>query len=346
MPLLEGSWPVQDIPRPVKEQIAFEARGRERVDAAWTVSTLWPQGVAPYQRRSASRYRMRKVSIFAPGLLGASLALGLKERGAVHIRVWARREESAAAALSRGLADEASTDAAAMAQDADIVVLCMPVGAMEDAARKVVPVLRPDTLVTDVGSVKAPVVRVLEPIFEGRARFIGSHPMAGSERTGMDASRPDLFSDAVCFLTPTDRTAAAAVEDATAFWSGIGCRVRVTGPDDHDQIVALISHMPHLLAAALVTAVNKENPRAFEFAGPGFRDTTRIAGGSPHMWTEILRENSAEVLKSLQAMIENLREIERLLASDDPEREYRLNEFLSLAKERRDRLRLPNPRNA
>ena len=165
--------------------------------------------------------------------------------------------------------------------------------------------------------------------------------MAGSEQAGICAARADLFDGAICILTPT---AHAPEEDIAAigdFWEKMGCRVRRLSPDEHDEAVALVSHFPHLLAAVLVHCVEAENPVAFEFAGPGFRDVTRVAKGPPGMWAEILRSNAGAVQKSTEAMIEKLREaltlLEHLTKGDDTA----MTEFLNQAKTLRDSLKLP-----
>jgi prephenate dehydrogenase len=179
---------------------------------------------------------------------------------------------------------------------------------------------------------------VFEP---GPGRFVGSHPMAGSEQTGLEAARGDLFDGAVCIVTPDAKTAPATVAQATALWEAVGGQVRILPPDEHDAIVATISHLPHLLAAVLVNTVSETRPAAFDFCGPGFRDATRIASGPPQMWTEILGENRAAVGKVLDALIEKLRAASKVLSSGSSERDLSMNQLLTEAKAQRDRLRLP-----
>lgn len=240
--------------------------------------------------------------------------------------------------------DRASTDLEQVAADADFAILCVPVGAMPELARRLEPLLPSGALVTDVGSVKACVVSAMTPIFGGRVRFVGSHPMAGSERSGMDAARSDLFEGAVCIVTPSAENTESDVGKVSGFWQSIGCSVRLLSAASHDQFVAQISHLPHLLAAALVNSV--QEPEAFDFAGPGFRDTTRIASGPPVMWTEILRENKEAVRKTAEALIEKLEEVLTLLDHPSPEGDTLMNDFLTKAKIRRDSLRLSAKRSA
>ena len=279
---------------------------------------------------------MTNLAILGPGLLGGSIALAARERGTHRVAMWARRAEAVAEVESLGVADRASTDLRSIVADAALVVLCVPVGAMPALARQIVEVIPSDAIVTDVGSVKAAVCAELGAIFHERGHFVGSHPMAGSEQTGIGAARADLFVDAVSIVTPDEASDSAAVATVAEFWHSLGSRVLQVAPAEHDRIVALVSHLPHLLAAALVNTVASENARAFDFCGPGFRDTTRVAGGPPAMWAEILRTNRVAVREAAEALIEKLREIATLLDRDQP-----MNEFLTQAKTQRDRLRLP-----
>ncbi len=281
---------------------------------------------------------MTRLAVFGPGLLGGSIALAARATGQFEIALWGRRQGAIDEALSRNLADRVSTDAQEIAEGADIAVFCVPIGAMSGLAEQIAPSLLADALVTDVGSVKACVVQALSPIFRGRARFVGSHPMAGSEQTGLAAARADLFEGSVCIVTPEPATDPADVAAVRAFWEALGCRVRTLSPLEHDEIIASVSHFPHLLAAVLVHAVAAESRGSLDFAGPGFRDTTRVASGPPEMWTEILRTNRRAVQKSAEAMIEKLREVSTLLAADSPGDDLRMNEFLTQAKVLRDGL--------
>jgi prephenate dehydrogenase len=285
---------------------------------------------------------MKKLAVIGPGLLGGSIALAARRLPGWSVSAWARRPAAVDELLERGIVDAASTQLQAVAADADLVVLCVPIGAMPALAKELAEIVPASAIVTDVGSVKAPVVAALTPLFQERGHFIGSHPMAGSEQTGLQAARVDLFDGAVCILTPeAEVSRLSAVEALTVFWSALGCRTVVLSPQRHDEAVALVSHLPHLFAAALVNTIARKNRDAFEFAGPGFRDTTRVASGPPEMWTEILTTNRAALRESAEAMIEMLRESLRLLDSAAPGAETHMNEFLAQAKAERDRLRLP-----
>lgn len=279
---------------------------------------------------------MTNLAILGPGLLGGSIALAARARGLHRVALWARRAEAVAEIEAGNFADRASTDLRTVVADADLVILCTPIGAMPALARDILDAIPAGALITDVGSVKAPVCAELGAIFHQRGRFVGSHPMAGSERTGLAAARADLFAGAVSIVTPDAQSDATAVAAIREFWSALGCRVLELAPAEHDEIVALVSHFPHLLAATLVHTVAAENARAFDFCGPGFRDSTRIAASPPAMWAEILGSNRVAVRRAAEAMIEKLREIVTLLDRDRP-----MTDFLTQAKAQRDRVRLP-----
>ena len=280
---------------------------------------------------------LSSIAILSPGLLGGSLALAIRERmPGVEIRVWARREEIAQKVLALGLADAASTDAAAMAAGAGLIVFCMPIGAMAAVAERIAGAVNRDALVTDVGSGKQPVVERLGRIFSGRAEFVGSHPMAGSDQAGLEAARADLFAGAISFVTPGEGTRIETVEAVANFWEKVGCRVTLATPRAHDEAVALVSHLPHLVAAALVQTVLRENPAALDWHGNGFLDTTRVASGPSAMWAEILLENRAAVKKAIYAIIENLSEAAGLLDAED---RGALDHYLAEARLTRERIK-------
>ena len=264
----------------------------------------------------------RHVAVLGPGLLGGSIALALTERQpGVRVSLWGRRPAFIDELRHRSWPGLATTDLAEAVADASLVVLATPVGVMPQLAGRLAETgLAADALVTDVGSVKQPVVDRLTPLLAGTGvGFVGSHPMAGSEQTGIKAARADLFLGACCILTPS-QTGAAAADDAVAtdparhadprlarlaaFWQGLGCRVECRPPQRHDALMARISHLPHLLAALLVNQAveGAEGSDLTSAAGPGFRDTTRVAAGDAAMWTEILMENRHALLPLLQGL--------------------------------------------
>jgi len=277
---------------------------------------------------------LNKLTILGPGLLGGSIGLAARHRKiARRVAIWARRLEAADEAYRRGAADEAGTDLAKAVTDAELVVLATPIGVMEPLAAQMKPFLPANCVVTDVGSVKYPVVTALSHLLP---RFVGSHPMAGSEQAGIEAARRELFEKTVCILTPREDTDPAALKLVYDFWQKLGCRVSTLSSQAHDEIVARISHLPHVVAAALVNLACREGNAALKFAGPGFRDTTRIAGGPAEMWTEICVQNREEIGRALDELLDELGKLRSALANADA---VELRATLKRAKHFRDELR-------
>lgn len=276
---------------------------------------------------------LRQLTILGPGLLGGSIGLAVRKRKlARKVIAWGRRLEAARAAVTEGAADEAAATPAEAVAGSDLVILCTPVGAMAELTRQFRSRLNGKAIVTDVGSTKYEVVKHLSTLLNGRAAYIGSHPIAGSERDGLQAARADLFEGAVCILTPLPRTRQAPLKKLADFWQALGCRLRTTTPAEHDEIVAYISHLPHLTASALVNLVSRRKPSAFDFAGNGFRDMTRIAAGPAEMWSEIALSNREEIRRSVDRLIEELETIRRHVANAS---DLDLRTYLRQARERR-----------
>lgn len=245
-------------------------------------------------------------------------------------RAWVRRAEAADSIRESGLADRAGTDLDEAVGDADLVVLAMPVEVM-GATLERCPVFRGTNpvVVTDVGSVKGSVVETLPPLAAARgASFLGSHPMAGSEKTGIDYATDNLFEGAPVILTPGQTGEESVIGDLTRFWTGLGARVSIMPAAEHDRLVAGISHLPHLVASALVNSVLGERPEAANYAGGGFRDTTRVASGAADMWSGILEENRDAVIDELDRYLVELTKWRDALGALDRET---LRAFLSRA---------------
>src|SRR5277367_2871751 len=256
------------------------------------------------------------VAILGPGLIGGSLALALAERGlAKRLMIYARSPRALDEIRLAGVDAELTGNPSEAVRDADVVILCVPIEAMAGLVHEFRDALKPNALVTDVGSVKGSVDRELAPLLEDRALWIGSHPMAGSEQTGFVAARPDLFEGAAVILTPTRHTNQHAAQRAEDFWKALGGNLTTLSPETHDHLIAGISHLPHLLAAALVNQAVTIG--ALELAGGGFRDTTRIASGSPELWAEILLGNGPAVAGQLDLLIAHLRGVETALRNPD-----------------------------
>jgi prephenate dehydrogenase len=274
-----------------------------------------------------------KVAVLGPGLLGGSIALALqKRRLAGAISLYTRHPASVAALQAQNLTPWISTDPAETVRDAELVVLCVPIGAMKPLVEAALPGLDPFAIVTDVGSVKAPVVEQLELLLAGQARWIGSHPMAGSEQAGFGAARADLFQGATTIVTPTENTDPTALAAVEKFWQSLGSQTLSLSPSVHDQMVAKVSHLPHLVAAALVHTTCAES---LKLAGPGFRDTTRIAAGPADMWQEILMTNQTAIITALDHLIETLQLTRRQLVEKD---EKGLHDLLAAANHVRSQL--------
>lgn len=262
---------------------------------------------------------MKTVAIMGMGLMGGSLGLALKRRGEVRVAGYARRPETRRLALERGAADALYGDPREAVRDADTVVFCAPVETIPALAAECRAALRKGCVVTDVGSTKAELARKMEALLrDGGQHFVGSHPMAGSEKTGMEAARPDLYANAITAVTPTAGSDAGAVRAVVDLWSAVGARVVRLDPAAHDALVARTSHLPHLVAAVLVAAVGREiNADIRNFCGPGFRDTTRVASGSPEMWRDIVATNRAVILAELRRYEKELGRLADLIERGD-----------------------------
>lgn len=262
---------------------------------------------------------IQRLAIVGVGLLGGSIALAARAQGVAREIVGVGRDRARLEApLRAGAVDRVTTDLAAGVRDADLVVLAATVLANEQLLADAWRAVAPSAVITDVGSTKRGIVAVAERLAVGQSRvFVGSHPMAGSEKSGYGVARADLFQGATVIVTPTDVSEPGAVKSVTAFWESLGARVSALDPDTHDRVVAAISHLPHVAAWALVDAVVRFEPAALPFAARGFKDTTRIAAADPAMWTEILLGNRDTLVASLAAFRGALDELERVIAAGD-----------------------------
>jgi prephenate dehydrogenase len=263
---------------------------------------------------------IRRLTIVGVGLLGGSVARAARtHRLAAEIVGIGRDRGRLAPAVADGTLDRATTDLAEGVRDADVVVLAATVLASEALLGDLWPMLPAGALVTDVGSTKTGIVRRADALAATRddVHFVGSHPMAGSEKSGYGAARADLFRDALVILTPTEATAPAATKRVTTLWETMGARTVVLDPETHDRAVAAVSHLPHLVAWALVDAVSRFEPAALTVAARGFKDTTRIAASDPAVWREILLANRGPALASLDHFRRALDELTALVAAAD-----------------------------
>jgi len=274
------------------------------------------------------------ITILGGGLLGGSLALALAALGnPPKVQLWARKQETVEEALAIGITN-VTTDLAAAVKDATLIILAVPVGAMASLVAKVLEAGIPaGCLFTDVGSVKRGPHRSIPPLLvDSGSHFIGSHPMAGSERNGLSAVSARLFQNAACLLTNDHRAPADQAAALEHFWKSIGCRTAWMSAAIHDELVARISHLPHLIAASAARVCLKDHTEG-RFGGGGLRDTTRVAAGNPTMWAEIVTENREALIGPLQETIADLQQILSLLTHAEQEK---IHTWLVTAKQRRD----------
>ena len=247
-----------------------------------------------------------------------------------------RRAASVRECKKMGVVDLATRKLRESVQGAELIVLCTPIAQMRTLVKQMLPMLKPGAIITDVGSVKGSVVRDLESmVAKAGAHFIGSHPMAGAEKMGVSAARSDLFVKAVCVVTPTGKSSGKAVRRIAGLWKSVGAHVIQMGPERHDELVSRASHLPHMVAATLANLVldpgwAQQQP---VLCANGFRDTTRVASGSPEMWRDIAVANRRHLGGAIAMFIQDLKRIQRFIAKGDSQE---LMRFLMQAKYRRD----------
>lgn len=281
----------------------------------------------------------RTLVVAGVGLMGGSLALAARERGLVERVVgYGRNEETLRRAEGMGILDACFLRPEEFPEEADFLVLATPVSTIAPLTRSFLPRLGPGCLVSDVGSVKRRVVADMEQVLDrGQGpSFVGAHPIAGSDQWGPDAARGDLFDQRRCIITPTGASDAGAVERLEAFWRGVGARVERMDAALHDRVLGVVSHLPHVAAAALVNALERSSIESLdlaEYCGSGFRDTTRIAGGRPELWRDICLLNREAVLDGLREHIQALeRMADCIHRNDGPGLEQEFEQALATRK--------------
>jgi len=263
-----------------------------------------------------------RVALIGLGLIGGSLGHAMKRRGlAGHVSGYARSAATRARALEIGFIDSAHETAAAAAADADLVIICTPVGALAEVAGGIGPVLKKGAIVTDVGSVKVAVVRDVGPHIPDGVHFIPGHPIAGTEESGPDAGFAELFDGRWCILTPAPGADPQAVEKLTAFWTACGSNVDIMEPRHHDLVLAIVSHLPHIIAYNIVgTASDLEavtQSEVIKYSASGFRDFTRLAASDPTMWRDVCLNNREPILEMLARFSEDLTALQRAIRWGD-----------------------------
>lgn len=272
----------------------------------------------------------RQISILGVGLLGGSLGLALKNAANdCKIIGYSHRRSTLDAAIRLGAIQQGYEELGPAVRGSDLVILCTPVGLFPDLIKQLAPLLSQEAIVTDVGSTKETVVSVAEKLLPPGVHFVGSHPMAGSEKRGIEHARADLYSGALCILTPTSKTNPAALERIDSFWKSLGMRTCRISPEEHDRRLADVSHLPHALAAALV---NLQDPQGLGLAAKGFLDLTRIAGGDSILWRDIFLDNRQNLLQSIDRLKQ---ELDRLATLLDPAQAEALQAWLQAAASRR-----------
>jgi prephenate dehydrogenase len=275
----------------------------------------------------------KRISILGVGLLGGSIGLAVKSRiNDCEVVGYGHRRSTLDKAIEIGAIDRADEGLSSAVEGADLVVLCTPVGLFRPILEEISGKLAAGTVVTDVGSTKRSVVRDAGQILPPAVHFVGSHPMAGSEKRGVEYARTDLFESARCITTPTEGTDAGALETVEALWRAIGMRITRVGPEEHDRLLSEVSHLPHAVAAALVAMQTEAGSK---LAGRGFLDATRIAGGDGSLWRDIFIDNRDNLLSAIGRLKDELAQVEAMLKNSDA---GGLAEWLDAAAARREEL--------
>lgn len=273
---------------------------------------------------------LHKIGIVGPGLLGGSIALGLKTAGHTgQILGFGHRRSSIQKAIEIGAIDRGFLDLKE-ASRTQLLIIATPIGLFEEILHQLAGILEPNTVITDVGSTKRCVCRLAKEILPKHLHFVGSHPMAGSEKRGIDFARADLCQNATCIVTPTARTSKSALTLVRSLWRALGMRLVDLSPAKHDKMLAKISQLPHLAAAALVNICTKDE---LKITGPGFLDTTRIASGDIDLWHDIIASNPDYIAQAAAALKKQLDRIEKAARANDSQK---IKQFLETAKQERD----------
>ena len=281
----------------------------------------------------------RQITVIGLGLLGGSLAQACRKRGlADKVVGFGRNQAKLEKAQALQIIDSYETDLKAAVAKADLVVLCSPVSAMTPLVREMVTFLQPGSLVTDVGSVKKPLVGEIQALMPDSVYFVGSHPIAGGEKSGFEASTPDLFQNEKCIVTPTPKTNPLALAKIKELWEQMGMQVITMDVEEHDHIFGAVSHLPHVIAYVLMNTIGgistKNHDEIASFSGKGLKDTTRIASSDPAMWRDICLSNKKQVLNLIDKFQETLQQVRNLIENEDSQlleqtfetaKKYRMN---------------------
>ena len=265
-----------------------------------------------------------RIALIGFGLIGGSIARAARQQGlAKEIVATARSAATRARVIELGLVDRVVETNGEAVKDADLVILCIPVGACGAVAQEIASDLKQGAIVSDVGSVKGAVVRDMAPHLPAGVHFVPAHPVAGTEHSGPDSGFAELFINRWCILTPPEGTEANAVEKLRAFWAALGAKVEIMTPDHHDMVLAITSHLPHLIAYTIVGTADElegvTQSEVLKFSAGGFRDFTRIAASDPIMWRDVFLTNKDAVLEMLGTFNEDLSKLTRAIRRGDGE---------------------------
>jgi len=265
-----------------------------------------------------------RIALIGFGLIGGSIARAARAQGlAKEIVTTARSEKTRARVMELGIVDRVVATNAEAAEGADLVILCIPVGACGPVAAEIAPHLKPGAIISDVGSVKNAVVKDMAPHLPANVHFVPAHPVAGTEHSGPDSGFAELFINRWCILTPPEGVEPAAVEKLRAFWAALGARVEIMTPEHHDMVLAITSHLPHLIAYTIVGTADElegvTQSEVLKFSAGGFRDFTRIAASDPIMWRDVFLTNKDAVLEMLGTFNEDLSKLTRAIRRGDGE---------------------------
>jgi cyclohexadieny/prephenate dehydrogenase len=271
-----------------------------------------------------SEPHFKRIALIGFGLIGGSIARAARAQGLVgDIVTTARSAKTRARVAELGIVDSVVETNAEAVRDADLVVLCIPVGACGPVAQEISAHLKPGAIVSDVGSVKGAVVRDMAPHLPASAHFVPAHPVAGTEHSGPDSGFAELFINRWCILTPPEGTDPDAVAKLRDFWAAMGAKVEVMTPDHHDLVLAITSHLPHLIAYTIVGTADElakvTSSEVIKFSAGGFRDFTRIAASDPTMWRDVFLANKDAVLEMLGTFTEDLSKLTRAIRRGDGE---------------------------
>jgi cyclohexadieny/prephenate dehydrogenase len=266
----------------------------------------------------------QRVALIGFGLIGGSIARAARSQGlAGEIVTTARSEKTRARVAELGIVDRVFETNAEAVKDADLVILCIPVGACGPVAAEIAPHLKPGAIVSDVGSVKGAIVKDMAPHLPPGVHFVPAHPVAGTEHSGPDSGFAELFINRWCILTPPEGVDASAVEKLRDFWAALGAKVEIMTPDHHDLVLAITSHLPHLIAYTIVGTADElaqvTSSEVIKFSAGGFRDFTRIAASDPTMWRDVFLANKDAVLEMLGTFNEDLSKLTRAIRRGDGE---------------------------